>query len=351
MLNELIEYSDYTDALFNTSRLKYSVLNAKGTNLNDSKSLGGLSRAFSVIARHFCYFNGDINNPTPLCAYEALISWCGIDGCCRGCENYIACDKRIEIENIYSWFAKYILNMMQECLKIIKESENYSYAENELIAVQNRVNNYIELISNHKDLDLNCIYEFDNLDKKHNSSSSKKLLGCFLILKNIEALKSRYSENLISNDINNNFTMIQNNTIRFDAIISSAIDLGPLTEQYIVVKKENDILSELTKPKSDKVLKVLTAFLKNQKDNSDIALIRKQDVVNWFKKGDEFFNKAVNRYFYHDKNDTNIISIEQELLKANYKLISADQIDEYRDNQFVLYSDNGQNEYFSRCEI
>lgn len=351
MLNEFIEYSEYTDTSFKSKRLKYGILNSRGLTLDESKSLGGLSRVFSIIARNFCYYDNDLNNPTPLCAYEALKSWCGIDCNCETCEKYAKCEKKNEIDRIYSWFQKYILTMMKECLEKIEICKNnpdidYSDFETEYIAVQSFINDCYELISNHDALELTCEDIFFEFNKKYNSDSTEKLYGCYLVLKNIESKRADYLKNLISNDIDD-CTKIHSSTIKFDSIISTAIDLGPLSERCIVVKETDDIIRNISPSKSDKVLKVLSEFLINQDGNSKTAVITKQNVINWFNKGNKFFEGQVKTFFSEEK-ESNKIVIRQELLNSNYKLISSEEIDEYKCNKYIIYRDQGQAKYFSR---
>ncbi|MDD6673125.1 MAG: hypothetical protein PUE46_03960 [Eubacteriales bacterium] len=354
MLNEFIEYSEYTDISFKSKRLRYGILNSKGLNLDESKSLGGLSRVFSIIARRFCYYDNDSDNPTPLCAYEALKSWCGIDCNCEMCDRFSKCEKKNEIGRIYSWFQKYILTMMKECLEKIKICKNnsdkdYSDFETEYIALQCFVSDCYKLISNHKALDLTHEDIFSEFNKKYNSASTAKLYGCFLVLKNIKSKSADYLNNLISNDINADCTNIHSNTIKFDSIISTAIDLGPLSERYIVVKETNDIIKNISPSKADKVLKVLAEFLINQEGNSKTAVIRIQNVINWFNKGDKFYNdKETKKYFCPCERNSNKYIIGQELLNSNYKLISSEGIDEYKCNKYIIYRDQGQAKYFSR---
>ena len=326
MLNEIIEYSNYTDPSFEVKRLKYKILSGSSS----TTSIGGLNRALSIVARRFCYYN-ETDEATPLCSVEALKSWCGFGSPCEGCENKNSCEKYNKVLELNYWFPKYILcYMKQAVLEKHKGNENLIQILNKIDELENNIGCFLEY-------NLTELYSLVNSLQKVN-----KL--CSILQNHQHNCKNHYNVAHISLDITYDDSKVKNDEIKFDSIVSSAIDLGPLKERVMLVQTEKDIIPTLSKSGTDKVEKVLATFLLSRDGESIKAKIPKNDVTNWFEKGDKFLpNKPITDKFVQE--DDGIIP-NTNILDANYFLIDINELDKYRNQGYTAYFDQGQKDKF-----
>lgn len=354
MLNEMIEFKQYTSPTFVPDTFKYSLLN--NASVGEKAKLGGLNRAMHIISRYFGYLE-DANDFKASCAFEALKAWNGNSSeVCVDCEYRENCKTKVEILNIYNWFPNYLLkSLKEETVKLKSVSFDLPEAEQsdikkhiakinkaikQLLQEPNMVatfpkENLIDILDEGVSIKKikECVNKIDGLIKVFQEHNFKKNYFTYSFVKNIDAKQQIYT-----------------NRINYISIVSSAMDYGPLKRRYLVVDSSKDIFAYLSDSKVDKPEKLVASYLLF-KNYDETATVNETDVINWVEKGKSIKNKTTEEYFDFDLMKYQILIPKEKVLTAGYFLVNEEDIEDYIGPDYTIYSDNGKFQSFSKNKL
>ena len=294
MLNEEIEYTEYTDEnAINCGRLFCSAESGK-------VSLYGERRALGIIARKF-YYDTEFENgcDKPVCTINALKSWLG-DKYCEDCNKITECSVKKEIDKLkgrYYDFCKNYNGTTKDdyenpyCLKIKEQYERFNRSE----TVSN-----VEI----KDYPAYNHITYENIVANAISSGPLKNY-CLCCKKDIDKI-------LEDSEFNGKTAKTRSKNRMYVLMMMSAILLNKTKETdtaaYIV---QNDV-------------------------NCWMGKKTKKPVTNDFKM--HFFENTVSN------NDISRLSPNSELKECDFKLIDNDDTetrDYYLSNNYYVFEDKG----------
>lgn len=305
MLDELLEYKEYTDKKILEEVLEFNSKESASVKrkqirlkyLNFSNGFSGIKRAMNIIAKYFLN-KYDQNEEV---AINALKAWAGDKYDNKG-------------------------------IKEIDEIAGYIRPE---------------------------LFSFYKLNEEKTSNNKNKLT-------NIEELKDKYNDKLRSfnEDIINDDSKASKagisdfNKVTYKSIVYNMKN-KPLRRNVLVCKEDvlNNVLRDdksLTTKEKDYLLKLISVYLLNSKKNQDSVTVTLTDVYNWslcnhksYKLSDYRFKDGSKLIELHN-NGLNIKIKLHRILLDNYYIANNEELKIIGQNT-ILYIDNGSRNILTSC--
>lgn len=321
MLNELIEFKQYTFDIGSYDPADPEAIKPRLNHRNICNKLSGIERAMTIIARYYYYNYYSETEQEPPVARErislvrdVLKTWCGAS------EQYPA-----DLSHLQTWLPRYIKDVLiAEKLKLFEKPDKALFSSDAQVELELWVREF------------KAAREFENRWKtieklreltEQYPNYNAAIVSIFRLesaLVDLQGKKTAFSKKMfvpyISDDEASKWTN-DYKKITYDSIIANAINGGPLSNYVLVC--DSDLFAPIHKKKGrlleadkDRIQKMLIAFLLNRTNANQVsAVINKSDIANWC-EGDPKMDKAdYEKYLFYEEQLFNIHLVGSNVAK------------------------------------
>ena len=297
MLNELIEFKQYTFDIGSFNPADPKAVKPRLNHRNICNKLSGIERAMTIIARYYYYnYYSETKQKPPVVqeriafVRDVLKTWCGASEQCPAA-----------LIHLQNWLPRYIKNVLiAEKLKLFEQPNKVLFSSDSQVEIELWV----------REFKTACDFEQRGkaLVKLHDLTKQyPEYIAAIMSINRLESAlldlrgkKTEFSKRVfipyISDDEASKWTN-DYKKITYDGIIANAINGGPLSNLVLVC--DGDLFAPIRKKKGrlldadkDRIQKMLVAFLLNRTNANQVsAVINKSDIANWC-EGDPKMDKA-----------------------------------------------------------